>query len=163
MISFYSNSVLFRFLVEKEMKKYLTYNMIRIWVTIIPYILIIQPEDIQIVLSTSKHTRKPFVYSLFRNFVGRGLIINDGETAKMHRKILQEAFNVHGLEKFTETFVEHAEYLISRLRDNVNQDMNITKLINDVVYNIQAETILGLKLIKENNKTNETRVLPFKV
>lgn len=132
MILFYSNSVLFHLLVMDEMKNYLTYNMIRVWVTVIPYVLIIQLEDIQIVLSTSKHTRKTFVYSLFRNFVGRGLIVND-ETAKMHRKILQEAFNVHGLKKFTETFIEDAKYLISRLRDNVNQDMNITKLINDVI------------------------------
>lgn len=137
--------------------------MIRVWVTVIPYLMIIQPEDIQIVLSSSKHTRKPFIYSLFRNIVGRGLIINDGETSKMHRNILQMAFNVRGLEKFTETFVECAEYLVSTLRDNVNKDMNITRLINDIIYNIQAETILGLKLIKRNNGNDETRELPFKV
>ncbi|KAL2726487.1 putative cytochrome P450 4aa1 [Vespula squamosa] len=153
----------FRLNVMNEMKKYSTHSMIRIWVTVIPYLMIIQPEDIQAILSSSKHTRKPFVYSLFRNFIGRGLILNDGETSKMHRNILQTAFNVHGLKKFTETFVEHAEYLISTLRDNVNQDMNITKFINEVVYNIQAETILGLKSIKEKNENNETRQLPFKV
>ncbi|KAF7400315.1 hypothetical protein HZH66_005499 [Vespula vulgaris] len=149
--------------VINEIKKYSTHSMIRIWVTVIPYLMIIQPEDIQAILSSSKHTRKPFVYSLFRNFIGRGLILSDGETSKLHRNILQTAFNVHGLEKFTETFVEHAQYLVSTLRDNVNEDMNITKFINDIVYNIQAETILGLKSIKEKNGKNETPELPFKV
>ncbi|XP_047350852.1 probable cytochrome P450 4aa1 isoform X3 [Vespa velutina] len=149
--------------VMNEMKKYSTYNIIRLWVSFIPYLAIIQPEDIQIILSSSKHTRKPFVYSLFKNVIGKGLTINDGEASKMHRNIIQKAFNVHGLEKFTEIFVEHAEYLTSILRDIVNQDMNITKLINDVIYNIQAEIVLGLKLIKENKKNNETRELPFKV
>lgn len=81
----------------------------------------------------------------------------------MHWNILQMAFNIQGLEKFTKTVVEHIEYLISTLRDNINQVMNITKLINYIIYNIQVQTILGLKLIKEYNMNNETRELPFKV
>lgn len=98
--------------------------------------MFLEPEDIQQVLSNTKHTRKVFFYKLLDNFLGKGLITRDMETWRVHRRFLQPAFHLHILEKFTTTFAEHADNLMKKFLERDSQEINITTFINDSVYDI---------------------------
>ncbi|KZC12094.1 putative cytochrome P450 4aa1 [Dufourea novaeangliae] len=119
-------------------------RVIRIWLTGLPYVMVLEPEDIQVILSSMKHTRKIFFYKLLDNFLGKGLITRDVETWRTHRKFLQPAFHLHILERFTNTFAECANNLMNEFVDKDNQEINITSFINDSVYDILSETVLGI-------------------
>lgn len=54
-------------------------RLIRVWVLLFPFFAITDPEDLQMVLSSRKHTEKIFVYKLLHNFLGNGLITSSGE------------------------------------------------------------------------------------
>lgn len=53
-------------------------TIVRVWVLIFPFFAILDPEDLQIILSSGKHTEKIFFYKLLHNFLGNGLITSSG-------------------------------------------------------------------------------------
>ncbi|XP_015178741.1 PREDICTED: probable cytochrome P450 4aa1 [Polistes dominula] len=98
--------------------------MIRFWISVIPFIMIIRPESIKKVLNNSEQTKKPSVYFLFLNYLGKGLLTSQGETYKLHQKILQNFFTVPKMKMYNKTFLEHAEYLIEESKKKDKQQRN---------------------------------------
>lgn len=110
-------------------------RIIRIWITLVPYVMLTEPEDIQTVLSSAKHTQKIFFYKLFDNFLGKGLLTREGHKWKMHRKILQPVFHLHMLERFIKSFSECADVLVDKLLKH-GENINVTTFVNNSVYDI---------------------------
>ncbi|XP_025989080.1 probable cytochrome P450 4aa1 isoform X2 [Solenopsis invicta] len=126
-------------------------RVIRIWMTFLPYVVLIEPEDIQIVLSNMKHTEKTSFYKLLNNFLGKGLITRNVDKWKVHRRILQPAFHRHMLERFIGTFSECADRLVDKLLEKDGEDINVTMFVNNSVYDILRETILGMPASQRYN------------
>ncbi|XP_044586939.1 probable cytochrome P450 4aa1 [Cotesia glomerata] len=114
----------------------------RIWLTIFPFVVILEPEDIQKVLGNPRHVSKGFLYNLLHNFLGKGLLTSDSETWKSHRKIIQPAFHLNVLDKFIESFNHSARKLVESFL-SAGDCTNITYLVNDCVYEVLNETIIG--------------------
>lgn len=134
-------------------------HIVRVWVLIFPFFAIMDPEDLQIVLSSGKHTEKIFFYKLLHNFLGNGLITSSGnrtwiekswceltflkfslcyskvEKWSLHRRLIQPTFHVSTLETFLGTFIDAANVLVQRIKDGPSQ-MNITHLVNECVMDI---------------------------
>lgn len=119
-------------------------SIFRIWLTLLPYVVLVEPEDIQVVLSSMKHTRKIIFYKMLDNFLGKGLVTRDVDKWKVHRKILQPAFHRYVLEKFVGTFSEYADRLVDKLLQKDGEDINVTVFVNNSVYDILKETVLGI-------------------
>jgi cytochrome P450 family 4 len=111
-------------------------SIARFWITILPYVILLEPDDLQAVLSSSKHTRKIFFYRFLDNFLGKGLITSDVETWKTHRRILQPAFHLQVLQKFIDSFAASADRLANKLSRQDGNELDITKFVNDAVYEI---------------------------
>lgn len=71
-------------------------RIVRVWVLIFPFFAIMDPEDLQIVLSSGKHTEKSFFYKLLHNFLGNGLITSSG---KRVNRFFQECDKNYRFEK----------------------------------------------------------------
>ncbi|XP_039308615.1 probable cytochrome P450 4aa1 [Solenopsis invicta] len=119
-------------------------RIIRIWLTFVPHVVLIEPEDIKILLQNEKHIAKASFYKLVDDFLGKGLITQDVDKWTVHRKILQLAFKPRMLQKFIETFGECADRLVDKLLEKDGEDINITTFVNNSVYDIVKETILGI-------------------
>ncbi|XP_063985606.1 probable cytochrome P450 4aa1 [Diachasmimorpha longicaudata] len=136
---------------------YTTYgSFFRLWVTAFPFVVLLEPRDIQQVLSSTKHTDKVLFYKLLHNFLGKGLITSDVSTWKSHRKILQPIFHVNVLEQFVRTFNRSSKTLVKCLEGSGELGVDITRTVNDSVYEILNETILG------NKKECEISNSPFR-
>ncbi|GAB1863847.1 Probable cytochrome P450 4aa1 [Camponotus japonicus] len=147
-----ANAVLEGNLIQRMTHEVPNYGRIfRIWITLLPYVVLVEPDDIQMVLSSMKHTRKIFFYKMLDNFLGKGLITRDVDKWKIHRKILQPAFHLHILEEFAGTFGKCADHLIEKLLEKDGKDVNVTVFINNSVYDILTETILGMKVDRGNS------------
>ena len=115
-------------------------RIFRIWLTLLPYVMLVEPEDIQVVLNSMKHTQKIFFYKLFDNFLGKGLITQNVDQWKVHRRILQPIFHRQVLEKFVGIFGKCADRLVDKLFEKDGKDTNITVFINNSVYDILIGT-----------------------
>lgn len=101
-----------------------------------PVFVPLEPEHIQTVLSSKKHTDKIFVYRFMHNFLGKGLITSSGQQWSQHRRLLQPSFHLSMLEMFIETFADGANTFSSRIEQRVNVPTNITEFVNDCILDI---------------------------
>ena len=111
-------------------------SIARFWITIVPYVILLEPDDIQTVLSSPRNTKKIAFYRLLDNFLGKGLITSKVETWRTHRRILQPAFHLQVLQKFVDSFTECADRLSYKLAKNMGERVNVTQFVNDAVYEI---------------------------
>lgn len=133
--------------------------LVRLWVLLFPFFMVLEPHDLQTILSSKKHTNKVFFYRLMHNFLGNGLITNNGNKWSMHRKLIQPTFHLSILEKFVSTFVDATEASFSLL-DPSQTEINIVKFVNTCVINILNEAVLGVPAKK--NGTLEVEESPFR-
>lgn len=110
--------------------------LLRVWITLLPAFVVLDPVDIQSVLSSSKHTDKLFAYRFMHNFLGKGLITSSGAKWHRHRRLIQPSFHLSVLEQFTDTFAEGARNLCAKLARRQNNPINVTEWINNCVLDI---------------------------
>jgi cytochrome P450 len=106
----------------------------RLWFGVFPFFVVFDPEHLQTILGSHKHTEKSFVYKLLHNFLGNGLITSSGDKWLNHRKLIQPTFHLNILEKFVQTFAASSQNLHEKLRGK--DEINITTFINDCVLDI---------------------------
>ncbi|XP_017866355.1 PREDICTED: probable cytochrome P450 4aa1 [Drosophila arizonae] len=125
-------------------------SLVRIWVLLFPFFVVLQPEDLQVILSSKKHTNKVFIYRLMHNFLGNGLITSSGDKWSTHRKLIQPAFHLSLLEKFIDTFVDASQSLNEHLNASaLDMEVNIAKYVNNCVVDVLNEAVLGVPIKKK--------------
>ncbi|XP_049819229.1 probable cytochrome P450 4aa1 isoform X2 [Aethina tumida] len=117
-------------------------RIFRVWVSCLPFFCIYEPEHLQHVLSCSKKTEKNILYKLMHNFLGEGLITNNGDKWRLHRKLIQPFFHLNILEMNLPYFIQGAQELVDRLKNK--SDVNITTYVNETVLNILNKSVLGI-------------------
>lgn len=103
---------------------------------IFPYFVIMNPEDLQTILGSKRHTNKSFFYKLLHNFLGEGLITSSGVKWAAHRRYIQPTFHLHNLEKFVETFADSSQCLTAKMNNLIDKPVNITNIVNECVLDI---------------------------
>jgi cytochrome P450 family 4 len=124
-------------------------SIVTFWISIIPFFLVFEPRDLQIILSTNRYTTKNMFYSLLHNFIGDGLITNTGEKWKQHRRLIQPYFHVNILKVYFDAFYKSSVIIVQDLKNQ--EDVNITGYANrfvlDVLQGIVKRKIRPNKLI----------------
>jgi len=81
----------------------------KFFVGMVPSVQISNPEDIEIIISTMKNSKKSFFYNLLHSWLGSGLLTSEGSKWHTRRKILTPSFHFSVLQQFISVFNEHAE------------------------------------------------------
>lgn len=144
---------------------YKTYGKVfRAWISVIPAVFVLDPKDIQIILGSSRHTDKSFVYSLMHNFIGRGLISNSGKCLvllfknsssklvltlgykwRLHRRLIQPYFNINILDLYTTTFWQSSSRQIKQLE--TSREVNINNFVNSCVLDILHGEYIAISFV----------------
>ncbi|XP_005176034.1 probable cytochrome P450 4aa1 [Musca domestica] len=134
-------------------------SLVRIWVLLFPFFMVLQPDDLQMILSSKKHTNKVFFYRFMYNFLGKGLITNSGDKWHTHRRLIQPTFHLSILERFIGTFADASQALYEKLDPLVGQNINIANFVNDCIIDILNEAVLGVPIKKKDLNMEES---PFR-
>lgn len=57
--------------------------IIRFWISIVPYFIVSDPNMLQVIIGSTKHTNKNIFYDILHNFIGDGLITSSGNIIKL--------------------------------------------------------------------------------
>ncbi|KAL3284475.1 hypothetical protein HHI36_018636 [Cryptolaemus montrouzieri] len=139
--------------------------LMRTWISIIPFIFVLDPSHLQTVLGNGKLTRKNMFYTLLHNFIGEGLITNNGEKWRSHRKLIQPYFHINALENFVTVFAETSSELVKRLAEV--DEVKITEYINNWVLDTLHRAVLDIRITDEEYKHSPFRkgelIVPYRI
>ncbi|KAF2893603.1 hypothetical protein ILUMI_12566 [Ignelater luminosus] len=128
-------------------------SLLRAWLTFIPFIAVLDPKYVQVILNSSKLSDKNFMYSFMHNFLGQGLITSSGRKSKSHRRYISSYFKTNYLEQFLQTFDKCARSMVEELKEK--DKVQITTIVNHCILNILHQTIMGISP-EEKEKLSES-------
>jgi len=92
-------------------------------------IMITDPLDVEVILSSQKLIDKADEYSFITEWLGTGLLISTGEKWFKRRKVITPAFHFKILEQFVETFDKHSATFVQNLAKSKGQVVDVFPLV----------------------------------
>ncbi|XP_071646079.1 cytochrome P450 4C1-like [Temnothorax longispinosus] len=123
------------------------YPIIKFWGFFFPLISIRHPNDLETILSSTKHIEKSLIYDVLHPWFGTGLLTSGGAKWHSRRKILTPTFHFNILQHFIQILFEEGENMIRSLKNaggTVVKDLE--PFIDDTFTNAFAETAMGTSL-----------------
>uniref|UniRef100_UPI003B75B4C6 cytochrome P450 4C1-like n=1 Tax=Pectinophora gossypiella TaxID=13191 RepID=UPI003B75B4C6 len=116
------------------------------------FVVLYNPEDVEVVLSGIKHNSKGFLYGFIQPWLQDGLLLSDGTKWQHRRKILTPTFHFNILRHFHVVIEENSKQLVESLKTEVGKPKtDVVSLISDFTLNSICETAMGIKFDKETS------------
>uniref|UniRef100_UPI0009490568 uncharacterized LOC105181718 n=1 Tax=Harpegnathos saltator TaxID=610380 RepID=UPI0009490568 len=123
------------------------YPIIKIWNLLIPTISIRHPDDLEVILSSTKHIDKGMIYDILHPWLNTGLLTSAGVKWHSRRKILTPAFHFNILRQFVDILLEEGERMTKILKNAGGPvEKNIIHFISEHTLNAICETAMGTSL-----------------
>ena len=106
------------------------------------------PKYFEVILGSASLTQKPFIYGMFSNWLGDGLLISSGTKWHARRKILTPTYHFKILEQFVEVFDKESEVLVRKLASKADgkTTFDVFPFICLTALDIIAETAMGVQI-----------------
>ncbi|CAB0041941.1 unnamed protein product [Trichogramma brassicae] len=125
----------------------------RFWFGTRPTIHIHHPDDMEVVLSSTKCINKEFVYNNLEPWLKLGLLTSSGQKWHQRRKILTPAFHFNILKKYMEITNEQGKQAIKESRAaGKENDVPLLSFCSKYTLNIICESAMGVALDGEIDK-----------
>uniref|UniRef100_A0A2S2QNL2 Cytochrome p450 n=1 Tax=Sipha flava TaxID=143950 RepID=A0A2S2QNL2_9HEMI len=145
------------------------YEPVKLWIGPFLFVGVYKPEDVQIVLNSSKALEKGIIYHIIRHAVGEGIFTAPIEKWRKHRRIIATIFSSKFLDQLYPIFNENNRKLVDDLANHVGEtqpfdiwDSIISCNLNNVSqaamgYNLNdrrtlSEFVLAMKKVSELSK-----------
>ncbi|CAG9831865.1 unnamed protein product [Diabrotica balteata] len=128
------------------------YPIYKLWSFNIPAVVVMHPEDIELVVNNSKHNKKSLIYSFLHDWLGTGLLTSEGTKWNKRRKILTPAFHFNILQEFVGMLNKETQILVDNLMKLSDAPhIDVTKPITEFTLYSIGETSLGVSLREDPN------------
>ncbi|KAE9533548.1 hypothetical protein AGLY_009186 [Aphis glycines] len=153
----------------KESAEKYNYEPVKLWVGPFLFVGVYKPEDVQIVLNSSKALEKGIIYHIIRHAVGEGVFTAPMGKWKKHRRVIASIFSSKFLDQLYPIFNENNKKLVENISKHVGEtqpfdiwDYIISCNLNNVSqaamgYNLNdqrtlSEFVLAMKKVSELSK-----------
>ncbi|XP_063357936.1 uncharacterized protein LOC134647515 [Cydia amplana] len=131
------------------------HGIYRFWCYPLGAVTIYNPEDIEIIMSTMKHSEKSILYHLLKPWLQEGLLLSNGEKWQTRRKILTPTFHFNILQQFSIILQENAQRLLTVLEAASERPVDVVPVISEFTLSSICETAMGTQLNEQ--ETNAAR------
>ncbi|XP_018055525.1 PREDICTED: cytochrome P450 4C1-like, partial [Atta colombica] len=140
------------------------YSVWKLW-SFFEYIVSIRhPDDLEIILSSTKHINKSRLYNVLHPWFGTGLLTSGGSKWQSRRKILTSAFHFNILQQFVEILIEESENMTKSLKNTEGTVVkNLVPFISEHTLNALCETTMGISLKEMNLDQQRYRDAVYKM
>nr|QLC36648.1 cytochrome P450 4V2 [Kryptolebias hermaphroditus] len=130
--------------------------LFKLWVGMIPFVVLFHAETVEKVLSSPVHLDKSFAYKFLHPWLGTGLLTSTGQKWRQRRKILTPTFHFSILTDFLHVMNEQAEVLVEKLEKKAGQGpFNCFSDITLCALDIICETAMGKKIYAQSDSESE--------
>lgn len=115
-----------------------------------PFYQLNDPDDIQHVLvdNNVNYTKGSFLTKQFGEFLGKGLLLNEGEDWRRQRHLLQPAFDPDRISMYAEMMTAHTERLLDDWQPGIPR--NIHTEMTRLTLEIAASALLDVDIREES-------------
>ncbi|KAL7289827.1 hypothetical protein TKK_0016226 [Trichogramma kaykai] len=142
------------------------YPVYRLWFSIKPVVFIQHPDDIEILLMSSKHINKEMAYEHLYSWLQTGLLTSGDKKWHQRRKLLTPAFHFNVLKKYMEITFEQSNKAVTDL-ESLGKETNVNLLpyCSKYTLNIICESSMGVSLTSEqdNNEAKKYKDAVYKI
>ncbi|XP_073967306.1 cytochrome P450 4C1-like [Choristoneura fumiferana] len=131
-------------------------NIHRFWCFPVAVVVIYNPEDIEIVTSTMKHSEKSMGYTFLKPWLQEGLLLSKNEKWQTRRKILTPTFHFNILRQFSKILQENAQRLLDTLEATAERPIDVVPIISEFTLSSICETAMGTQLNKNDTEAGKT-------
>ncbi|XP_047474770.1 cytochrome P450 4c3-like isoform X3 [Penaeus chinensis] len=129
---------------------------LRVWLGTRPMVLVSQPADAEVILSSQKHLDKSRDYTFLHPWLGTGLLTSTGSKWHSRRKLLTPAFHFKILEDFVEIFNSQSIKMVKLLEKKAEGEcFDIFPYITLCTLDIICETAMGCKIGAQDNSESD--------
>nr|XP_037270393.1 cytochrome P450 4V2-like [Rhipicephalus microplus] len=123
-----------------------------------PFVIIQDPENAEVLLSSSENLRKPLFYTFTIPWLGpRNMLYIAGNVWRYKRKFQMPAFHSKTLEKFMDVINEHADSMVERLEEaSVKKELApIQEIVKRCSLDLIGEVLMGVNLNTQKNQNSQ--------
>lgn len=130
--------------------------LFKLWIGPLPILVLYHPECVEVILSSSKHIEKSYLYDFLHPWLGTGLLTSTGEKWRSRRKMITPTFHFAILNDFLEVMNEQGNILVKKLENHVDKEsFNIFMDITLCALDIICETAMGRNVGAQKNKDSD--------
>ncbi|XP_039301359.1 cytochrome P450 4c3-like, partial [Nilaparvata lugens] len=118
----------------------------KIWTLGIPIVVLTEPEDVEVLLSSVQYIKKGIDYDAFLDWLNEGLLVSTGSKWQYRRKLLTPAFHFKILEHCIPIFNTNGALLCNELLETKNEEIEIEPFISKCTLDIICEAAMGCSL-----------------
>lgn len=132
----------------------------RLWIGLRPVVFLYSAETVESVLTSTTVINKAIEYSVFKTFLGEGLVTSGKAKWRFRRKILTPAFHFRILNDFIPTMNSESTKLIRKLNQDKylhpnEKPFDIVPLIILCTLDTICETAMGTNINSQVDESNE--------
>ena len=129
------------------LKEHGAHDVFAFFLGVVPLVWVCGPDLARVVMSTSKHTQKSFMYFTLIPWLGTGLLTSGGTKWKNRRRMITPAFHFDILKRFLEVMNEQTDVMINKMEEKSQQGpVEAFELITLCTLDIICETAMGKKV-----------------
>ncbi|KAJ8675938.1 hypothetical protein QAD02_011724 [Eretmocerus hayati] len=119
-------------------------QVIKIWIGPKLVIFLIDPRDVEVILSSHVYIDKSAEYRFFQPWLGNGLLISTGQKWRAHRKLIAPTFHLNVLKSFIDLFNANSRAAVEKMRKEDGKEFDCHEYMSETTVEILLETAMGV-------------------
>ncbi|KYM92870.1 Cytochrome P450 4g15 [Atta colombica] len=119
-------------------------QIIKIWLGPKLLVFLMDPRDVEIILSSHVYIDKSAEYRFFQPWLGNGLLISTGSKWRAHRKLIAPTFHLNVLKSFIDLFNANSRAVVERMRKEGDKEFDCHDYMSECTVEILLETAMGV-------------------
>ncbi|XP_010220976.1 PREDICTED: cytochrome P450 4V2 [Tinamus guttatus] len=142
--------------VQQYSEEFRKLPLLKLWVGPLPLLVLYDPDSVEVILSSSRHIEKSYMYRFLQPWLGTGLLTSTGDKWRTRRKMITPTFHFAILNDFLEVMNEQGSILVEKLEKHVDKEpfdvfIDVTLCALDII----CETAMGRNVGAQENKDSE--------
>ncbi|XP_010399873.3 cytochrome P450 4V2 [Corvus cornix cornix] len=134
-------------------EEFRSWPLFKLWIGPLPVMVLYHPDSVEVILNSSKHIEKSYLYDFLHPWLGTGLLTSTGDKWRSRRKMITPTFHFAILNDFLEVMNEQGNILVKKLEKHIDKEpfdvfMDITLCALDII----CETAMGRNVGAQKNK-----------
>ncbi|XP_014485680.1 PREDICTED: cytochrome P450 4g15 [Dinoponera quadriceps] len=119
-------------------------QIIKVWLGPKLIVFIMDPRDVEVILSSHIYIDKASEYRFFKPWLGDGLLLSTGQKWRAHRKLIAPTFHLNVLKSFIDLFNANSRAVVERMRKENDKEFDCHDYMSECTVEILLETAMGV-------------------